>query len=138
MYDFSPKVLEYIGRIEDETAGGDRLTLMLAFNYSARSEITAAVRSIAAEVASGMRSIGEITPQTVSEHLSTAGIPDPDLMIRTSGECRLSNFLLWQSAYTELYFTDVLWPDFTEEEFARAVEAYSRRDRRYGLVTKHI
>lgn len=135
---FSSKVLEYIGRIERETVGGDRLTLVLAFNYSARSEITAAVRCIAAEVASGGRSIGEITPQTVGEHLSTAGIPDPDLMIRTSGECRLSNFLLWQAAYTELYFIDVLWPDFTEEEFCRAVEAYSRRERRYGLVTKHI
>lgn len=135
---FSAEVLEYIERIERETEGGGRLTLLLAFNYSARSEIAAAVRSIAAEVASGGLRIEDITPQTVDGHLATAGIPDPDLLIRTSGECRLSNFLLWQSAYTELYFTDVLWPDFTEEEFARAVEAYSQRERRYGLVTKNI
>ena len=133
---FSEKVLAYIERIESETAAGERLTLVLAFNYSARSEMVAAVRRIASEVAEGRYGGEDITAQTISDNLLSAGIPDPDLMIRTSGECRLSNFLLWQSAYTELYFTEVLWPDFTEEEFERAIESYANRDRRFGLVKK--
>ena len=133
---FSEKVLAYIERIESETAAGERLTLVLAFNYSARSEMVAAVRRIASEVAEGRYGVEDITAQTISDNLLSAGIPDPDLMIRTSGECRLSTFLLWQSAYTEFYFTDVLWPDFTEEEFERAVESYMHRDRRFGLVSK--
>lgn len=133
---FSEKVLSYIERIESETAAGERLTLILAFNYSSRSELTAAVRQIATEVAEGRLTTEQIDVQTIADHLLSAGVPDPDLMIRTSGECRLSNFLLWQSAYTELYFTEVLWPDFTEEEFDRAIESYTHRDRRYGLVKK--
>jgi undecaprenyl diphosphate synthase len=133
---FSEKVLAYIDRIESETAAGERLTLVLAFNYSSRSELTAAVRQIAAEVVEGRYAAEEITAQTVADHLLSAGVPDPDLLIRTSGECRLSNFLLWQSAYTEFYFTEVLWPDFTEEEFDGAIESYMHRDRRYGLVKK--
>ena len=133
---FSEKVLAYIERIESETAAGERLTLVLAFNYSARSEMVAAVCRIASEVAEGRYGVEDITAQTISDNLLSAGIPDPDLMIRTSGECRLSNFLLWQSAYTELYFTEVLWPDFTEEEFERAIESYANRDRRFGLVKK--
>jgi undecaprenyl diphosphate synthase len=98
--------------------------------------MVAAVRRIASEVAEGRYGVEDITAQTISDNLLSAGIPDPDLMIRTSGECRLSNFLLWQSAYTELYFTEVLWPDFTEEEFERAIESYANRDRRFGLVKK--
>lgn len=133
---FSEKVLSYIERIESETAAGERLTLILAFNYSSRSELTAAVRQIAMEVVEGRLTTEQIDTQTIADHLLSAGVPDPDLMIRTSGECRLSNFLLWQSAYTELYFTEVLWPDFTEEEFDRAIESYTHRDRRYGLVKK--
>lgn len=133
---FSEKVLAYIERIESETAAGERLTLVLAFNYSSRSELTAAVRQIATEVVEGRLTTEQIDTQTIADHLLSAGVPDPDLMIRTSGECRLSNFLLWQSAYTELYFTEVLWPDFTEEEFDRAIESYTHRDRRYGLVKK--
>lgn len=133
---FSEKVLSYIERIESETAAGERLTLILAFNYSSRSELTAAVRQIATEVVEGRLTTEQIDTQTIADHLLSAGVPDPDLMIRTSGECRLSNFLLWQSAYTELYFTEVLWPDFTEEEFDRAIESYTHRDRRYGLVKK--
>lgn len=133
---FSEKVLSYIERIESETAAGERLTLVLAFNYSSRSELTAAVRQIATEVVEGRLTTEQIDTQTIADHLLSAGVPDPDLMIRTSGECRLSNFLLWQSAYTELYFTEVLWPDFTEEEFDRAIESYTHRDRRYGLVKK--
>ncbi|MBR2931813.1 MAG: isoprenyl transferase [Rikenellaceae bacterium] len=133
---FSEKVLSYIERIESETAAGERLTLVLAFNYSSRSELTAAVRQIATEVVEGRLTTEQIDTQTIADHLLSAGVPDPDLMIRTSGECRLSNFLLWQSAYTELYFTEVLWPDFTEEEFDSAIESYTHRDRRYGLVKK--
>lgn len=131
---FTDKVRGFIDRIESETAAGDRLTLILAFNYSARNELTEAAREIAAEVLAGKLAVDDITPQTVNDHLLTAGIPDPDLLIRTSGEYRLSNFLLWQSAYTEFYFTDILWPDFSEEELHRAIQEYSRRDRRYGLV----
>lgn len=133
---FSEKVLAYIDRIESETAAGERLTLVLAFNYSSRSELTKAVRQIATEVVEGRLAVDEIDSQTVTDHLLSAGVPDPDLLIRTSGECRLSNFLLWQVAYSEFYFTEVLWPDFTEEEFDRAIESYMHRDRRFGLVKK--
>lgn len=133
---FSEKVLAYIDRIESETAAGKRLTLVLAFNYSSRSELTKAVQQIATEVVEGRLAVDEIDSQTVTDHLLSAGVPDPDLLIRTSGECRLSNFLLWQVAYSEFYFTEVLWPDFTEEEFDRAIESYMHRDRRFGLVKK--
>lgn len=133
---FSEKVLAYIDRIESETAAGERLTLVLAFNYSSRSELTKAVQQIATEVVESRLAVDEIDSQTVTDHLLSAGVPDPDLLIRTSGECRLSNFLLWQVAYSEFYFTEVLWPDFTEEEFDRAVESYMHRDRRFGLVKK--
>lgn len=133
---FSEKVLAYIDRIESETAEGERLTLVLAFNYSSRSELTKAVQQIATEVVEGRLAVDEIDSQTVTDHLLSAGVPDPDLLIRTSGECRLSNFLLWQVAYSEFYFTEVLWPDFTEEEFDRAIESYMHRDRRFGLVKK--
>lgn len=133
---FSEKVLAYIDRIESETAAGERLTLVLAFNYSSRSELTKAVQQIATEVVEGRLAVDEIDSQTVTDHLLSVGVPDPDLLIRTSGECRLSNFLLWQVAYSEFYFTEVLWPDFTEEEFDRAIESYMHRDRRFGLIKK--
>lgn len=133
---FSEKVLAYIDRIESETVAGERLTLVLAFNYSSRSELTKAVQQIATEVVEGRLAVDEIDSQTVTDHLLSAGVPDPDLLIRTSGECRLSNFLLWQVAYSEFYFTEVLWPDFTEAEFDRAIESYMHRDRRFGLVKK--
>ena len=133
---FSEKVLAYIDRIESETAAGERLTLVLAFNYSSRSELTKAVQQIATEVVEGRLAVDEIDSQIVTDHLLSAGVPDPDLLIRTSGECRLSNFLLWQVAYSEFYFTEVLWPDFTEAEFDRAIESYMHRDRRFGLVKK--
>ena len=115
---FSEKVQRYLCEAEQRTAGGKTLTLILALNYSSRSEITRAVQRIAARVAAG-----ELAPEEI-----------PDLVVRTSGECRLSNFLLWQASYAELYFPEVLWPDFTEEEFDRAMEEYARRDRRFGLV----
>lgn len=133
---FSAKVLEMIDQIERTTESGDRLTLVLAFNYSSRREIVLATQAIAERVASGELRAEDITDVTISEHLMTATIPDPDLIIRTSGECRLSNFLLWQASYAEFYFPEVLWPDFDEKEFDHALEAYSQRERRYGLVTE--
>ena len=93
-----------------------------------------AVRNIAAKVAEGSLSAEEISESLVSSNLYTASIPDPDLVIRTSGECRLSNFLLWQASYAEFYFPQTLWPDFTEEEFSKALEVYASRERRYGTI----
>ena len=131
---FSEKVQRYLAEAEQRTAGGKTLTLILALNYSSRSEITRAVRQIAARAASGELAPEEISEGTISAALDTAPYPNPDLIVRTSGEHRLSNFLLWQASYAELYFPEVLWPDFTEEEFDRAMEEYARRDRRFGLV----
>lgn len=131
---FSDKVLEMIDQIESVTAEGDRLTLVLAFNYSSRREIMLATEAIARKVAAGEMRSEDISEQTISEHLMTHAMPDPDLIVRTSGECRLSNFLLWQASYAEFYFPEVLWPDFDEKEFEKALEAYASRERRYGLV----
>jgi undecaprenyl diphosphate synthase len=125
-----------IERIESVTAEGRRLTLVLAFNYSARREMVLAARALAERVASGELRAEDIDEADFADALMSRGIPDPDFVIRTSGECRLSNFLLWQSSYAELYFPEVLWPDFGEEEFERAMEEYARRERRYGLVTE--
>ncbi len=131
---FSDKVRAALDRIEGQTARGERMTLALALNYSSRSEITAAVRTLAQRAAAGEIAAADISEQSISEALYTASMPDPDLVIRTSGECRLSNFMLWQASYSELYFTDTLWPDFGREEFLKAMKAYAERDRRYGLV----
>lgn len=133
---FSEKVQRYLAEAEARTADGRRVTLILALNYSSRDEIVRAVRGIAARVAAGETTPGAIDERTIAAALDTAEYPDPDLIVRTSGECRLSNFLLWQASYAELLFTPVLWPDFTEEEFDRAVEEYARRDRRFGLVKR--
>ncbi|MBE5033352.1 isoprenyl transferase [Gallalistipes aquisgranensis] len=132
----SEKVQEHLSLIERETSAGDRLTLILALNYSSRWEITRMAQRIAREAAEGKIAPEEIDQQTVAGHMATAAWPDPDLLIRTSGERRLSNFLLWQLAYTELYFTDIYWPDFTEAEFDKAIRSYQSRERRYGLTTK--
>lgn len=131
---FSAKVAEAIRSIEEQTAAGEQLTLILALDYSSRSEICDAVRGIARHVQQGELAVEQIDEHLISESLLSAGVPDPDLVIRTSGEYRLSNFLLWQASYAELYFTDVLWPDFDGEELHRALEAYAARERRYGLV----
>lgn len=133
---FSEKVQRYLAEAEARTADGRRVTLILALNYSSRDEIVRAVRGIAARIAAGETTPGAIDERTIAAALDTAEYPDPDLIVRTSGECRLSNFLLWQASYAELLFTPVLWPDFTEEEFDRAVEEYARRDRRFGLVKR--
>lgn len=132
---FSEKVLSKIDDIEQTTAEGKRLTLILAFNYSSRREMLLATQAIARRVAAGEIEVKDIDEAMFSASLMTAGIPDPDLIIRTSGEYRLSNFLLWQASYSELYFPEVLWPDFGEEDFNRALEMYAGRERRYGLVT---
>ena len=131
---FSEKVRSYLAMAEEQTAGGRTLTLILALNYSSRSEITHAVQQIAQRVEAGQIAPSEISEETISTALYTAHYPNPDLIVRTSGEQRLSNFLLWQASYAELWFPEVLWPDFTEEEFDRAMEEYARRDRRFGLV----
>ena len=131
---FSQTVLEMIERIESLTASGDRLTIVLAFNYSSRREIVLAAQSLAERVASGELKAEDITEESFAQSLMTSNIPDPDFIIRTSGECRLSNFLLWQASYSEFYVPEVLWPDFNEEEFDKALEEFAHRERRYGLV----
>ena len=103
-------------------------------NYGSRDEITRGMKKMAQDVADGKLSPEDVTEERISGYLDTAGVPDPDLMIRTSGELRLSNFLMWQMAYTEFYFTDVAWPDFNKAELVRAIEKYNQRDRRYGGV----
>lgn len=127
-------IVALIDEAEVLTRDNHRLKLMIAFNYGGQSEITSAVRRIAREVKAGDLDPEAITLTTVSAHLDTAGVPDPDLIIRTSGEMRLSNFLLWQSAYSELVFSDALWPDFTPESLRAAVDEYGRRNRRFGAT----
>lgn len=126
---------EIIKLIEDAvslTSGNDGLCLTVAFNYGSRIEIAGAARRLAELVRDGRISPNDITPETLEEHLDTAGIPDPDLLIRTSGEKRLSNFLLWQCAYAELVFVDVFWPDFTKEVLEDAIIQFGHRERRFG------
>lgn len=116
------------------TAGSRDMTLTLALSYAGRNEIVRAARRLAADAVSGAVTPGAITEQELSDRLDTSGMPDPDLVIRTSGEIRISNFLLWQAAYAEFVFTDVLWPDFGKAEFLQALDEYARRDRRFGLT----
>ena len=120
------------------TSGNTGLTLILALSYSSKWEIMEAVRSLAGKVASGEMSVGEIDEDTISAELTTNFMPDPDLLIRTGKEVRLSNFLLWQAAYAELYFTDVLWPDFDRNELLRAIFEYQSRQRRYGMTGAQV
>lgn len=131
---FSEEVRERLLHIEESTKGGEKLTLVLAFDYSSRDELVRATRAIAEKVQNGELTAEAIDEKTISAHLDTAGIPDPDLIIRTSGECRLSNFMLWQASYAEMYFPQTMWPEFREEAFAEALEEYSKRERRYGVL----
>ncbi len=117
-----------------KTAGNTRMTLIIALSYSSRWEIIQASKKIAEAVAAGRLSADDIDDSVISANLSTSFCPDPELMIRTSGEHRISNFMLWQLAYAELYFTDKLWPDFRKEDFYEAIEDFQKRDRRYGMV----
>lgn len=128
----SPEIVKLIDQAESSTKDNTRLTLVIALSYGSRDEITHAVQEIAQSVADGNLKPSDITEQTIQDKLFTRDIPDPDLIIRTSGEQRLSNFLLWQSAYTEFLFTPVLWPDFTQDTFTEALEQFQSRDRRYG------
>jgi undecaprenyl diphosphate synthase len=131
-------LLRLIDDVEDKTRGNTGLKLMVAFNYGGKAEITDAVRRIARDVAAGRLAPEAITEDVVGRALYTAGIPDPDLIIRTSGEQRFSNFLLWQSAYSELAFVERNWPDFDETTFLSVLEDYSARERRFGGVEAHV
>lgn len=130
----APDINKKIAEIEEATSNNDNLTAIIALSYGARQEIVNTTRRIAGMINSGQIEADQIDEQLFSETLYTYGIPDPDLLIRTGGEVRLSNFLLWQMAYTELYFTDALWPDFSEEHFKKALQEYSTRERRFGKV----
>ena len=128
-------IVKLIEESEAHTAGNTVLTLSIALSYGGRTEIVSAARRLAEEVASGTLKPDEINEEAVSRRLFTSDIPDPDFLIRTSGEKRISNFLLWQSAYTEFVFVDTLWPDFSKKDFEDAISEYHRRERRYGAAS---
>lgn len=131
----SPDIVDLIESVEERTRGNTRLTLIVALSYGSRDEITDAARALARAAAEGRLDPDDIDEALFANHLSTAGIPDPDLVIRTSGEQRISNFLLWQAAYSELVFTEVYWPDFTKQHLREAIEEFHRRERRYGAAS---
>lgn len=129
---FDSDIIDGIDTLVRETRNNTGMTFVIAVNYGGRDEIVRGIRKLARQAADGTLDPESITEDMVSASLDTAEIPDPDLMIRTSGEQRLSNYLIWQMAYTELYFTDVYWPDFHKEDLVRAIEAYNQRERRFG------
>ena len=131
---FAPDIQESIRKLEEFSKDYDELYFQIAMNYGSRDEITRGMKKMAQDVADGKLSPENVTEARVESYLDTAGVPDPDLLIRTSGEQRLSNFLMWQLAYAEFYFTDVAWPDFHKAELIQAIEKYNQRDRRYGGV----
>jgi undecaprenyl diphosphate synthase len=128
----SEELQEAIAKMEEATAGNTGLTFTIAINYGGRDEITRAVKKVAAKVESGELKASEITEKMIADNLDTFDMPDPDLLIRTCNEQRISNYLLWQCAYTEFYFTPVAWPDFNREELLKAVDAYGNRTRKFG------
>ena len=130
------KLVNLMNNLEKETAGNTQMNLTVALNYGARDEVTRATKLLAEDVASGVLNSVDINEETLPKYLDTRILPDPDLVIRTSGEARISNFLLWQSAYAEYEFTDTLWPDFTKEEFASLCTSFGERNRRFGGVKK--
>ncbi|MBQ9511622.1 MAG: isoprenyl transferase [Lachnospiraceae bacterium] len=127
-------IIEAIEKLEDATKENTGVQFTIAINYGARDEIRRAVEAIAGEVAAKELAASEVTEEVINDHLDTRELPDPDLLIRTCGEQRISNFLLWQCAYTEFYYTDKAWPDFDKAELQKALDAYADRDRRYGKV----
>lgn len=131
-------VARKLAETEERTAGNDRMTMVVALSYSSRWEITKAVKDMLKEAEQGTLAVEDITEDTVSEHLSTHFMPDPDLLIRTGGEYRISNYLLWQIAYSELYFCDTYWPDFMEEDLHKAIEDYQSRQRRFGKTEAQV
>ncbi len=130
----SPEILKIWNQAEKLTRTNQGLTLNVAFNYGGRQEITKVAQALAGQVSTGAITLADITEEKIDSLLYTYPSPDPDLIIRTGGEIRLSNFLLWQAAYSEFYVTDVLWPDFGEADFEKALEAYANRERRFGQV----
>ena len=136
--DLAPDIRGLLEEAENLTRRNDGLTLVVAFNYGARQEIARAARRLAQEVAAGRLSIEEITPELLGHHLDAPDLPDPDLIIRTSGEQRLSNFLLWQAAYSELIFVPINWPDFDRSALEGAIAEYRRRERRFGGLAAQI
>lgn len=122
----------------DQTANNDGLTLILALSYSGRTEITRAAKAIAQEVSQGTLRVEDIQPDTITQHLYHSDIPDPDMLIRTGGECRISNFLLWQMAYTEFFFVPVMWPDFRKEDLREIIIDFQSRERRYGKTGMQV
>jgi undecaprenyl diphosphate synthase len=133
-----PRTRETLDACIEETSVNTGLNVVLAVSYSSRWEITMAVKNIAAEVVSGKLDLDNIDENLVSQHLTTKNIPDPDLLIRTGGEFRISNFLMWQLSYSELHFTDVYWPDFGEEDLYKAIVDYQKRERRFGKTGDQI
>lgn len=131
-------VAERLEQCIAHTSNNTGMTLVLALSYSSKWEITNAVKQIAEQVASHKLAINDITDQTIDKYLETRFMPDPDLLIRTGGELRLSNYLLWQCAYSELYFCDTFWPDFKEEEFCKAIYDYQQRERRFGKTSEQL
>jgi undecaprenyl diphosphate synthase len=132
------RVAKNLRKAIDTTSGNNRMTLVLALSYSSRWEITNAMKRIAAEVKEGRIEPSQITEEVISRHLETAAWPDPEMLIRTSGETRISNYLLWQIAYAELYFTSKLWPDFRREDFYEAILDYQQRERRFGKTSEQL
>lgn len=128
----APDIVSMIDDALEKTAANDRMTVAVALNYGAQDELVRAMQNLARSVSNGELEADQITSQHIAERLDTAELPPLDLLIRTSGELRLSNFLLWQSAYSELYFTDTLWPDFDKKELQKALKSFGERDRRYG------
>lgn len=133
-----PEALDRLNGCIESTSHCSGLTLCLALSYSARGELAEAVRRISNEVADRRLAVGDIDEHTVSRFLTTASMPDPDLLIRTGGDQRISNFLLWQIAYSEIYFTPTYWPDFTKEQFREALDSYAGRERRFGLTSEQV
>lgn len=131
---FLPELQQLMTTAEEKTLGEDKLILNVCINYGGQWDVLQAVQAIAAKVEAHQLSPQQITLNTINEHLATFPLPEPDLFIRTSGEHRISNFFLWQVAYTELYFTDTLWPDFNEEAFEIALQSFGKRERRFGLI----
>ncbi len=132
------EVQEKLRETEEHTRDNTAMTMVVALSYSSRWEITEAVKDIAKEWKDTGKSLDDIDEDTVSRHLQTNFMPDPDLLIRTGGEYRISNYLLWQIAYTELYFTPVYWPDFSEEDLRKAIESYQKRQRRFGMTETQV
>ena len=133
-----PDVAEIVERAEARTAHNDKFFLQVAFNYGGRADIVNAARALVAEALAGKIDVSAVTDATFEAKLSTGGLPPPDLVVRTSGEQRLSNFLLWESAYSEFVFPDVLWPDFTPADLQSAIDEFHRRERRYGAVADDV